>query len=128
MVAREWYTFGAKLTIPAYIIQLIDSMDATTIEQISEAAFNTVLDCFTKQKRFYIVGHSFGAIVAIQLAQMLERNGINGRLVLVDGSPVYLQRMSKAVIRTTSKKGSAEDTIIMLTFSTDAAACELMNS
>lgn len=116
VVAKEWYTFGARLTIPVYIIQLIGSMEATSIEQISEAAFDTVRDCFSKQKQFYIVGHSFGAIVAIQLAQLLERNGANGRVLLVDGSPDYLQRMSKAMIKTTSKKESEEDATIMLIF------------
>lgn len=92
------------------------SKDETTIEQIGEATFDVVRDFFAKQKQFYIIGHSFGAIVAIQLAQMLERNGANGHVLLIDGSPVYLKRMSEAIIKTTSKKESTEDVLIMLVY------------
>lgn len=114
VIGEEWYSFGKKLTIPTYIIQLIDSMDATTIEDISEATFNTVRDCFAKQKQFYIIGHSFGAIVAMRLAQMLEQIGKIGRVLLIDGSPVHLKRMSEAMIKTTSKKENVDDVLIML--------------
>lgn len=107
---------GSRLTIPTYLIQLISSMDATSIEQIGDITFNAVREVFAKQKQFYIIGHSFGAIVAIQLAQMLERTGMNGRVLLMDGSPVYLKRMSEAMIKTTSKKENMEDVLIILVY------------
>lgn len=116
MTASEWYAFGAKLSIPTYLIQLLGSKDEKTIERISEVTFDVVRDCFAKQKQFYIIGHSFGAILAIQLAQMLERNGATGHVLLIDGSPVYLKRMSEAMIKTTSKKQNTEDVLIMLVY------------
>lgn len=94
----------------------MNSVDATTIEQICEATLDTVRDCFAHQKHFYLIGHSFGAIVAIRLAQMLEQTGKLGRVLLIDGSPVYLKRMSAAMIKTTSKKENTEDVLIMLVF------------
>lgn len=91
-------------------------MDATSIEQIGEITFDAARECFAKQKEFYIIGHSFGAIVAIQLAQMLERSGKTGRVLLMDGSPVYLKRMSEAMIKTTSKKENMEDVLVILVY------------
>lgn len=116
VVAKEWYTFGAKLKTPAHVFQLIKSVDAKTIDEICEISFGAVRDYFAAQEQFYIVGHSFGAIVALQLAQLLEQNGQNGRILLIDGSPIYLKRMSEAMVKTTSKKGCIEDVLIMLVF------------
>lgn len=73
-------------------------------------------DCFANQKEFYIIGHSFGAIVAIQLAQMFERNGVDGRVLLIDGSPVHLKRLSEAMIKSMSKKENSDDVVIMMIF------------
>ena len=39
------------------------------------------------RKNFVLVGYSFGSLVTIELARILEEKGFNGRLVLIDGSP-----------------------------------------
>lgn len=38
-------------------------------------------------RNFSLVAHSFGTLVALELASMLEELGYIGKLVLVDGSP-----------------------------------------
>lgn len=93
------------------------SKDATSIEAIAETIFAAVCDCFAKQKQFYIVGYSFGAILAIQLAQMLERAGKRGRVLLIDGSPAYLKKTLESMMPTTTRKEeSVEDVLIMLLY------------
>lgn len=39
------------------------------------------------QKKFLIVGYSFGTLIAIELARLLEANGFSGQLILIDGAP-----------------------------------------
>lgn len=113
--SEDWYTFGAKLSTPTYLIPLTKSKDATTIEAITESIYNTVVDCFSQQQQFYLVGYSFGAIVALQLAQLMERSGKEGRVVLIDGSPIYLQKFFVSMAATDTRTG-IEDMLIMLLF------------
>lgn len=39
------------------------------------------------QKEFLIVGYSFGSLIAIELARLLEANNFSGQLILIDGAP-----------------------------------------
>ena len=39
------------------------------------------------QKEFLIVGYSFGSLIAIELARLLEANDFSGWLILIDGAP-----------------------------------------
>lgn len=111
-----WYSLGANLTIPTNLIQLVNSMQATTINDIADATLDTVNRCFANQKQFYIIGYSFGSLVAIRLAQLLEQTGAIGRVLLIDGAPVYLKRLEAAITKSTSKDENSEDVLIMLTF------------
>lgn len=38
-----------------------------------------------------IVGYSYGSLIALELARRLEKRGLSGRLVLIDGAPEYLK-------------------------------------
>lgn len=111
-----WYPFGASLKIPTNLVQLMDSKEATTIDDIADATLETVRKCFANQKQFYIVGYSFGSLIAIRLAQLLEQAGITGRIILIDGAPVYLKRLEAAITKSTSKDENSEDVLIMLAF------------
>lgn len=117
VASSEWYTFGANLATPTYLIPLMKSKEATSIETIAESILATVCDCFAKQKQFYIIGYSFGAIVAIQLAQMLERAGERGRVLLIDGSPAYLKKTFASMMTSSgTKEENVEDVLIMLLY------------
>ncbi|XP_070528538.1 fatty acid synthase-like isoform X3 [Cardiocondyla obscurior] len=39
------------------------------------------------EKKFLIVGYSFGCLIAIELARLLEAKEFSGRLILIDGTP-----------------------------------------
>lgn len=44
------------------------------------------MESFSDKKRFVLIGHSFGAVLAIKLAKLLEQNGLTGKVVCVDGA------------------------------------------
>lgn len=57
-----------------------------------------VLSLFNGKKRFILVGHSFGGYVAIEVAKLLEKNGLTGQVVSIDGSvTVFKNGMKKAM-------------------------------
>lgn len=94
----------------------MNSMEATTISGIADATIDIVRECFANQKEYYIIGYSFGTLIAIYLAQLLEQSGKFGRLLLIDGAPVYLKRLEVAITKSTSKDENSEDMLIMLVF------------
>lgn len=44
------------------------------------------MELFKDKKRFVLIGHSFGAVLAIRLAKLLEQKGLTGEAVCVDGA------------------------------------------
>lgn len=46
-----------------------------------------ILEKIKDQREFIIVGYSFGCLIAIELAKLLETKNISGRLILIDGAP-----------------------------------------
>lgn len=53
---------------------------------------------FNGKKRFILVGHSFGGYVAIELAKLLEQNGLTGQVISIDGSVTVFKRGMKKVM------------------------------
>ncbi|XP_063924750.1 fatty acid synthase-like [Zophobas morio] len=54
------------------------------------------IECrLTKNVPFFVIGYSFGTIVALELVSLLEDRGIFGTVILIDGSPTYLSSSVK---------------------------------
>lgn len=71
------------------------TQDLLRIQDITEAIFEDVKkDVFSKDKEsFYLVGYSFGALITIELAKLLEETGLRGQIVLIDGAPIFLKKL-----------------------------------
>lgn len=55
---------------------------------------------FNKKEFFYLIGYSFGSLLILELARILEECGMMGHVLLIDGSPSFLKQLSKAKIST----------------------------
>uniref|UniRef100_A0A182X139 Uncharacterized protein n=1 Tax=Anopheles quadriannulatus TaxID=34691 RepID=A0A182X139_ANOQN len=53
--------------------------------------FETV---FAKAEQFLVIGYSFGSLLALEVVKRLEARSLRGKLMLIDGSPLYLQRFA----------------------------------
>lgn len=56
------------------------------------------MNLFKGKKRFILIGHSFGGIVAMELAKLLEKQGLSGQVISVDGSLLLFKRFMKALM------------------------------
>lgn len=45
-----------------------------------------------------LIGYSFGSLLTVELARLLESNGISGTVAFIDGSPQFIQRISRKVV------------------------------
>jgi len=60
--------------------------------------FQYILPKAEEQRGFAIVGYSYGSLIAIELVNRLEKRGLNGRLVLIDGAPEQMKAVVEQFI------------------------------
>lgn len=51
--------------------------------------------CLKANDPFYIIAYSYGTYVALQLASLLEKAGFRGQLMLIDGAPHFLTKLTR---------------------------------
>ncbi|XP_029167464.1 fatty acid synthase-like [Nylanderia fulva] len=68
-------------------------LDYENITEYADQLLPYVLPTAEKQRTFILVGYSYGSLVTIELARRLENQGLNGRLVLIDGAPDLIKAM-----------------------------------
>lgn len=68
------------------------------------------MELFNGKKRFFLIGHSFGAVLGIKLAKLLEQCGLTGEVICGDGAVA----LSKQVIDTYIPKLETIDESIQL--------------
>lgn len=98
-----WKTIATSLGLPTFILQLMDSPNCESIddivlpvmEEIKAKVFN-----YTKQEFFYLVGYSFGSFITLEIARRLEEAGMKGHVMLIDGAPTFLKQLSFATLGT----------------------------
>lgn len=86
------------LGYPAYVLQIFKSVECTEIEEVVESIIGDVLKLFEGNDKFFIVAHSFGSLLALKIAYILERAGKSGQIALIDGSPDFMYKVSNQMI------------------------------
>ena len=94
MAGKAWYTVAQNLKCPTYVLQTKKTWKACDLDTIYDSVVGEVLNLFKDDKKFVIVGYSFGAILGIQLAKALESSGRIGKIILVDGAPKFLKTLA----------------------------------
>ncbi|XP_072763175.1 fatty acid synthase-like [Anoplolepis gracilipes] len=74
-----------------------------------------ILEKMQGRKEFLIVGYSFGSLIAIELARLLETRNFSGRLILIDGSPNQMKCMTEKFFSHTSEQELQNNILLYLT-------------
>lgn len=90
------------------------TITADNIFEITTPLMSDVNECFADQKDFYIIGYSYGCLIAMEIAKALEKSGRKGRIVLLDGAPVYLKCLALGVAKSAAKDENVENALIMV--------------
>uniref|UniRef100_A0A336MXS7 CSON007968 protein n=1 Tax=Culicoides sonorensis TaxID=179676 RepID=A0A336MXS7_CULSO len=92
IAGKVWNDLGAKLNFSATVIQYKNTPINMNIHEMVESMFNQIIQgIIGESKTFKIIGYSFGSLLAIILTKKLEELGFTGKLILIEGSPVYLK-------------------------------------
>lgn len=91
------------------------SRNELSLDAIANSVIQDIIEYFSNQQKYCVVAHSYGTLIAVKIASLLEQFGKCGRIILVDGSPNYLKRMAQGLLRTT-KIEDHTDVLIMVVF------------
>ncbi|XP_070505897.1 fatty acid synthase-like isoform X2 [Chironomus tepperi] len=87
-------SLGDKMDFPAYVLQYMNTTESRNVDEIVEELTPSILELFSDVKHFIFIGHSFGAILSIKLAKILEDLGKTGKIVQIDGSPSFAKEFA----------------------------------
>lgn len=74
--------------------------------------FQDILELFLGNESFHLIGYSFGSLLTLEIAKLLESRGKKGRVTMIDGSPQLLHRSAKVNLIDSSEE-NIQSTIMM---------------
>ncbi|XP_053675272.1 fatty acid synthase-like [Anopheles nili] len=91
-----WTKIASEIDAPTFVLQTFaKATDEHTIQGIVDSVFDEMFETvFAKAEQFLVIGYSFGALLALDVVKRLEGRSLKGKLMLIDGSPLYLQRFA----------------------------------
>lgn len=90
-----WKNIASSLNLPTFMLQLTKQTSSKAVSEIATSLFDHIKSTvFKKQEFFYLVGYSFGSFITLELARLLEEDGMTGHILLIDGAPGFLKQLS----------------------------------
>lgn len=81
---------------------------------ITHDIFQDVEELYVNDDHFMIIGYSFGSVVALKLAHVLESKGRIGKVMLIDGSPEMMMSIASYLIPTKCTVDDLQGMLVML--------------
>ncbi|XP_016956349.1 fatty acid synthase isoform X1 [Drosophila biarmipes] len=91
---RAWYQMGLNLQSRAVVLQLHQFAHLENLKDLAQQSFEQVKLILKQTEPFYVIGYSYGTFVALQLAELLESAGFRGHIMLIDGAPHFLKKLT----------------------------------
>ncbi|KAL7049985.1 hypothetical protein ACKWTF_003930 [Chironomus riparius] len=103
-----FYEFANQLKYPAYLLQCANIWNISNLDEMCSALIKDIEKLYTNDSEFLFIGYSYGSILALKLAKLLENLGKSGKVIIIDGSPSSSKKILTEIV---SGSGNAEDTI-----------------
>jgi len=71
-----------------------------------------VIGLYSDDDKFLLIGYSFGTLLTIELARILELTGKQGAVAFIDGSPQFIHRLSHIIIPDSSNNSFIQNMIL----------------
>ncbi|EAT46627.1 AAEL002237-PA [Aedes aegypti] len=95
VAGHVWRILAAGLNAPVYMLQTLNTFELKSISEIVDHVFDELdKEVFAGFDDFFIVGYSFGTLIAYEIVIRLQRRNLPGKLILLDGAPKFLKQLS----------------------------------
>jgi thioesterase domain-containing protein len=76
-----------------------------------------VFSIFANTPSFTFIAHSFGSLLALEIAKSLEAAGKTGQIIILDGSPLLFKRITEAIAPADTRNEVLQDEILNILMS-----------
>jgi fatty acid synthase len=90
-----WKDVSKNISGTSYILQHKNIKNTSSFDKFINEVYFNIADLMEKYKNVHIVGHSFGSLVALQIAHLMEIQNKQIQLTIIDGSPIFLSTLVK---------------------------------
>ncbi|XP_058840211.1 fatty acid synthase-like [Topomyia yanbarensis] len=92
-------TLASRLNAPVYILQTLNTAELNSIPAIVDHIMDELDEkLFNGANDYLIVAYSFGSFIALEIAGRLESRNLPGKLILIDGAPKFLTKLSHLLL------------------------------
>jgi len=92
--SKVYHNLAKEMNFAAYILQLINTSECKNIDEIMESITRDIQALYSDADNFVLIGHSFGALLTLKIAKLLEENGKSGKVIQLDGSPQFCSKFA----------------------------------
>lgn len=87
--------FCQRLQMPAFILQLHTTHRMNNANDVISQLAADIVELHKNRKRFCIAAYSFGTVLALEVARLLERESVrHGQIFLIDGNSYALHELT----------------------------------
>ncbi|KAJ2942971.1 hypothetical protein O0L34_g15161 [Tuta absoluta] len=84
---HRFFKLCERLKLPALVLQPGFDVTDHSVPEMAQRLADVMLKKLKLKKDFYLLGYEFGVLVALELAQILEKQGYIGTIYCVGGTP-----------------------------------------
>ncbi|KAL7024413.1 hypothetical protein ACKWTF_013028 [Chironomus riparius] len=95
---QMFYDLGKQLKCPTYLIQCINIWNISELNEMCCALIKDIEKLYANDSKFLFIGYSYGSILTLKLAKMLENLGKTGKVILIDGSPSSSKKIVNEIL------------------------------
>ncbi|XP_055377654.1 fatty acid synthase-like [Condylostylus longicornis] len=95
IVSSVWYNAVKNWNSYPIALQFNTIKSVKSIEEIVQSIFKDIRHVLRKTTKFFFVAYSFGSMLAIELASMLEKHNYKGKILIIDGAPHFMKQLLK---------------------------------
>ncbi|KAL7024910.1 hypothetical protein ACKWTF_013247 [Chironomus riparius] len=89
--------FAKQTKYPTYLLQCLNISNINNFNEMRDALIEDVAKLYANDSTFLFIGYSYGSILTLKLAKMLEDLGKTGKVIIIDGSPSVSKKMLNAI-------------------------------
>lgn len=93
-ISDVWRNLAKHLNCPTFLLQTRSSYQSTDLGFICDSVAADVTELFKNDSKFSIIGYSYGTLLSLKIAKILELQGKSGNIIFVDGSPKFLKALT----------------------------------
>ncbi|KAI5632208.1 acyl transferase domain-containing protein [Phthorimaea operculella] len=84
---HRFFKLCERLKLPALVLQPGFDVTDHSVQEMAQRLADVMLKKLKLKRDFYLLGYEFGILVAMELAQILEKRGYTGTIYCVGGTP-----------------------------------------